>query len=129
MKLSDAQHRALSAIVNTHDAAVADELKRWGAESSTSLEKRGLPLGTIELRADTKISVTTLWSLESKGLVTVKAERSEHESLRRGDYGRWIGGTKSHLETTFVVRPTEAGRAVIHAIEHGDIGPQRRKSR
>ena len=67
----------------------------------------------IPSRAEPRAS---LEALEAAGLVTVKRSEATQVRLRRGSYGRWIGGTTTYEYAELLVRPTDAGLALAEAL-------------
>lgn len=51
------------------------------------------------------IRTATVWALERAGKVEVKTEAGEASVLRRGSFGRWLGGTVRYSYVTVWVRP------------------------
>lgn len=106
MKLSPTMREALSKIVAEDDAAVARELKLWGIASAAAVARKGIDTSQIVS------GYKTLHALVYRGLIARTTRTMESESLRRGAYGRWIGGTTRHLSTASRVVPTALGRAI-----------------
>lgn len=106
-KLSPVQSEALRTLVVKYRQAVATEGALWGQKSANALAEKGVCVDGWN------VAFPTWRALERAGLVTVRTRQTEHESLRRGAYGRWIGGSKTRTETSFTVRPTAAGLAQV----------------
>ncbi len=62
---------------------------------------------------------TTLHALEDLGLVQFRCVHSEHSDLRRGAYGRWIGGTVRWTSSTFLVMLTADGHEAVFQLRNG----------
>ncbi len=102
-KLSDAQRRALRVIVDRYDRAVRDERARWGEESAQRIVANGVDVPGFGYR--------TLHALADRGLVTIKTHEGRGEELRKGAFGRLVGGTRKYHYTVFFAAPTDLGRA------------------
>ena len=87
--MTDAQTRMLAEIVAEYAEANAAEIARWGT-----------PLTGIAWPTS-----RTLGVLERKGLVDVTRTTHTTETLRRGAYGRWLGGSNRRAYTVAIVRP------------------------
>lgn len=104
MKLSAAQEGALRAVVDRYDRMVQSERSRWGEESASIVAGKGVEIADVDYR--------TLHALENRGLVRLRYGEAGGESLRRGAFGRWIGGTRKYTDTIFFATPTDLGRKV-----------------
>ena len=113
----EALHRLLSVLVTRYVDAVAFEERRWGEASAARLAEKGIdppPAVGDELGYGPMMLARALHKLQDAGLITVSSRVSEHVDFRRGDYGRWIGGSVTRTAMSWLVRPTEAGlRAVL----------------
>lgn len=105
-KLSPTQVSALRDVVTRFDDAVARELKNWGAASAAKVAVNG-----VDESPD--FALPTMNALIDRGMVTFTSHHGEHNSLRRGAYGRWIGGSVTRHFATRRYVPTEKGRVVI----------------
>lgn len=103
--LSPVQRAALSSIIDRYDRAVQKERARWGDESASFVAAKGIEIADIGYR--------TLHALENRGLLDLKYEKTRGERLRRGAFGRWIGGTRKSEATSFFAIPTPLGREVL----------------
>ena len=111
-KPSAEQERALRAIVVAFDDANTKNVARWGnhikdinVEDVVYHDNKGNRVGAKRRHINRK----TLFALEALGLITVKTEVKERSSLRRGAYGKWLGGTTTHTYANYSVAPTELG--------------------
>lgn len=98
--LSPTQREALARIVSAFDAMDANERARWGKPFEGFVDAGDPRRQTIE-------------RLEALGLIEVKREHLVSTSLRRGAYGRWLGGTRRYTDVGFQFRPTEKGRQAL----------------
>ena len=105
MKLSSAQRDALLMIVERYDHAVRAERSRWGEESAQFVADKGVEVpATVDYR--------TLHALKDRGLIKLQTREARGESLRKGAFGRLIGGTHKYTSTIFLAAPTPLGREV-----------------
>ncbi len=102
--LSTAQRAALRAIIDRYDRAVQGERSRWGDEAASFVTAKGVEISDVGYR--------TLHALKDRGLIDLQYRTARGESLRRGAYGRWIGGTRKYEGTIFFAVPTPLGREV-----------------
>ena len=105
-KLSPVQLEALRAIVEEHDRGVAEELKNWGEKSAASLASKAF----VSLAY---IRRPTWFALRDAGAIETTSEKRTYETLRRGAYGTWIGGSTTHSYADQRARPTDIGRAML----------------
>ncbi len=92
--------KTLRAIVKEHEDGVIKERKLWGEKSATSLAAKGVCSANYPWR--------DVSGLIDRGLLrVVSVEHAEGERLRRGAYGKWIGGTKRTTSSSFMVLPTQ----------------------
>ena len=98
--LSPTQTQALRTLITHYRQGLATEAALWGQASADSMATKGLDV------AGWGFKTSTWHALANAGMVTFTARTLTHESLRRGPYGKWIGGTVSHSDTTLIVRPT-----------------------
>jgi len=104
--LSPTQVLALRAIVSAYDEAVAFELKRWGAESSAKIAKAGIDPVLYGPQ-------TTINSLLRHGYLTLAGtSRHQTERLRKGAFGKFLGGVHHGEYVQQSVVPTQFGRTV-----------------
>jgi len=101
VKLSAAQHKALRTIVDQYDRAIQSERTRWGEESAQFVANKGVAIVDISLRI--------LHALEDRGLIRLKYGQVSGEKLRKGAFGRLIGGTRKSTDTAFFAAPTPLG--------------------
>lgn len=104
--MTPVQRAALAAITASWDLASANNLRRWGHPLAHGID---VAIG----RGEGRLDIRTLVALEDAGLVVVERYTQHAESLRRGSYGRWIGGSVRRDYTTMLVKPTAAGRKVL----------------
>jgi hypothetical protein len=102
VRLTPTQRTALISIVDRFDRAVRDERTRWGEESATRVAARGVETFEFDYR--------TLHALANRGLVRLTSAESRGEELRRGSFGRWIGGTRKSSHVILFAAPTDLGR-------------------
>lgn len=111
MSITPAQAEALARVVAEFDRANASNIARWGEPL------RGLVAVVTGAHAGTPgwvaRDVRTLHALRDAGLIDLTATVERGEALRRGSYGRWIGGTSRRTWVAFAARPTPAGRAAL----------------
>ena len=105
MKLSATQRDTLRTVVERYDRAVQGERARWGDESASFVANKGVEISGVDYR--------TLHTLENQGLIHLKYGKALGESLRKGAFGRRIGGTRKWTDTIFFAAPTQLGREVI----------------
>jgi hypothetical protein len=105
-RLTAVQRAALRAIVAEYDRAVAFERVRWGDKSADVVAARGICADSIALQS-------TVMALESRGLVQIRRHDVRGEKLRKGAFGKFLGGTKTWTETSFSAAPTDTGRALV----------------
>lgn len=103
MKLSATQDTALRTLVAKFDEKNAANMARWGQEITRINACDALD----------SYDYRTLFALERAGYITVECVRGESEHLRRGSYGRWIGGTVKTPHVNHIVRITDAGRDYV----------------
>ncbi len=101
--LSATQTAALAEIIARWDDMSAKELARWGK----TFVPGGSFIDAVQYRN------ATLHVLREKGMITIRTAVHTAERLRRGAYGKWIGGTRLYSETALNVCPTDAGRKFI----------------
>lgn len=102
MKLSSTQRDALRMVIDRYDRAVQSERARWGEESASFVAAKGVEISGVGYR--------TLHALENLGLIRLKYREARGESLRKGAFGRLIGGTHKYTNTIFIATPTPLGR-------------------
>jgi hypothetical protein len=100
--LSVTQRAALRAVIARYDRAVHEERSRWGDESASFVAAKGVEIAGIDYR--------TLHALRDRGLIRLQYGEARGESLRRGAFGRWTGGTRTYTSTIFFAAPTQLGR-------------------
>ena len=98
------QHETLRTIVGRYDRAVQGERTRWGDESARYVADKGVEISGVDHR--------TLHALENRGLIRLRYGKARGESLRRGAFGRWTGGSRRYEDTIFFAIPTDLGREV-----------------
>lgn len=106
-KLSSAQEKALVWIVTEWDRRSQKELERWG---------KSFVQGRNFVDLDPQFRFATGHRLEELGMITMRTYRGQSEHLRRGSYGRWIGGSVSTSYVQLNVCPTDAGRAYVREL-------------
>jgi hypothetical protein len=107
-KLKPTQDKALYAIVEEYDRAVAAERERWGEASAAAVAAKGIDPALLVK------GHRTLHALEDRGMITRKSEtRDFGERLRKGSWGRRLGGTVTDRYTQHLVVPTPAARAYL----------------
>lgn len=106
--MTDKQKEALIKIVQRYRLAVNAEQERWGIESAKNIAARGIIVSDIHRRI--------LDALHEQGFLELAISSGTSSSLRRGAYGRWIGGTKSTTYTTQFWKPT--AKALAFYREH-----------
>lgn len=99
--LSAIQHAALRTIIDRYDRAVREERSRWGDESASFVAAKGVEISGIH---------RTLHALKTRGWIQLQYGEARGERLRRGAFGRRIGGTHKYSDTIFFVAPTSSGR-------------------
>ena len=124
LALSPTQRADLWRIVNTFDAAVERERAHWGATSAEQMRARGVALADVNVGLDRQISFRDVHALAERGLLRVETTRNSESSLRRGSYGRWLGGSLQREFTTARVTPTDEGRGQIAATEGAIMAEQ-----
>jgi hypothetical protein len=92
----------LISIVDRFDRAVRDERARWGEMSAARVAARGVETTEFDYR--------TLHALANRGLVQLTTAEGSGEELRRGAFGRWIGGTRKSRFVILFAAPTDLGR-------------------
>lgn len=102
-KLSPAQDKALRAIVAGFDARNAANVARWGSQIST--------VNACDVLES--YDYRTLFALERAGYITVECYSHGTERLRKGSWGRLLGGTHQSVVVNHMVRPTDAARALL----------------
>lgn len=113
MKLTAAQRSALADIVNAWDTANEHQIARWGAPLRGGVT---LIAGRSTLNHSLTFDIRTIRALEDAGLIAVERYDVHSESLRRGSYGRWIGGSTRRVQTGMNAKPTAAGRRALEAV-------------
>jgi hypothetical protein len=103
--LSTAQLAALAAIVAQFDAENARNVALWGKSLAGRIAVDGLGLNPRTVRA-----------LADTPYIDWQAVTHTGSVLRRGAYGRWIGGAKTVRVVSTYARPTDAGRAYLAAV-------------
>jgi hypothetical protein len=72
-------------------------------------------MGVAEKGVYVDMPLRTRDALIDRGLVEIGARHtSEHHDLRRGSFGRWIGGSVTRTEGYVRLRPTVEGRKVAN---------------
>lgn len=104
--MTPVQRAALASIIRSWDIASDNNRRRWGHPLSGGID-------VVIGRGDGRIDIRSLVALEDAGLIAVERALHEAERLRRGSYGRWIGGTVRTPYTSMLVKPTAAGRKVL----------------
>jgi hypothetical protein len=115
--LSPTQHAKLRSLVEGFDAAIERERTLWGAPSAERMRARGVGLADVNARLDHGISLRDVHALTERGLLQVATARTSASGLRRGSFGRWLGGSVQRELVTARVTPTEEGRRQIAATE------------
>jgi hypothetical protein len=106
--LSFTQEAAIRAIVEAYDTAIAGERARWGEASAASVAAHGIDPALIVK------SYRTLHALEDRGMITRKSQtRVFGERLRKGAWGRRLGGTVTDRYSQHMVVPTPIARAYL----------------
>jgi hypothetical protein len=95
---------ALALLVRDYDAAVSGERARWGDVSASHVAEKG-----VELDVEDR----TMNDLIDRGLAVMTTAQGTGNELRRGAFGRWIGGSRTRTFVVRFYRPTDAGRAAI----------------
>lgn len=90
--LSPTMRRALKTIIDRYDRSMKHEVT---------------PIGLAVFDIDYR----TLQALAKRDMIAIKTKVDEDSELRRGSFGRWIGGTERHTTVTLFVTPTALGRA------------------
>jgi hypothetical protein len=124
LALSPTQRANLRSIVNTFDAAVERERAHWGATSAEQMRAKGIALADVNVGLDRKIAFRDVHALAERGFLRIETTRSSETSLRRGSYGRWLGGSTQREFVTARVTPTEEGRRQIAATEGAIMADQ-----
>lgn len=117
-QLSPAMRVALRAIVRAFDAANAKEKARWGKA-----------LADINVLDAGNINPRTFRALADAGLILFSTKTHTAAHLRRGAYGRRLGGTRSEFVVNVFVAPTDSGRREAGNVEHVPVNLLRRSKR
>ena len=104
-RLSAVQRTALITIISSYDRAVRDELARWGGLGEQGAAARGVETPRSTTARSTRSQI--------RGFVHVTTATGSGEELRRGAFGRWIGGTKKHQLRDPVRRADGSGRTAV----------------
>ena len=97
--LTPAQQKALDAIVARYLAEVAWEREHWGDASADRLAERGVFVSDLA-------SIATLRALARKAAIEITdAVPTRSQELRRGAFGRWLGGTRDTFHSRLIARP------------------------
>lgn len=104
--MTPVQRTALARIVQSWDLASANNIRRWGHPLAHGID-------VVVGRGEGRVDIRTLTALEDAGFVDVERFQQDAERLRRGSYGRWIGGTVQWTYTSLLVKPTAAGRKAL----------------
>ena len=102
--LAAVQRDALRTIIDRYDRYVQRERARWGEESASFVAAKGIEITDVDYRI--------LHALKDQGLIRLQYKEARGESLRKGAFGRLIGGTRKHTSTIFFAAPTQIGREV-----------------
>lgn len=102
MKLSPVMLDALRKLVAEYDAAVLNERVRWGAELKGGIDASGASK-----------SYRTIHALIDRGMLTFERCPKTTETLRKGSWGKLLGGTNKHYIGILIVKPTDAARAAL----------------
>ena len=106
MRMSKAQREWLGIVIAEYDATILREFRNWGVESTLQLAEKGILMTGLPFR--------TRDALIDAGLLEVgKRGSNEHQELRRGSFGRWIGGSRTRVEGWVTLRPTATGRKLL----------------
>ena len=97
-KMTLVQQNALVAINSKYDEMDASERKNWGKAFT----------GWLDVTGD--FDVRTVHKLHDLGLIEFQGVTNVHSIMRRGSFGRWLGGTRNVLSTQILVKPTVEGR-------------------
>ncbi len=100
--LSPTMLDALRVIVAEYDAAVLNEKTRWGGELKGGVTAH-----------DGRNGYRTVHALIDRGMLTFETARTEAEWLRKGSWGKRLGGTHRRVLVTLIVKPTDAARAAL----------------
>lgn len=105
MDLSDVEHAALRDLVARYDALVRHERERWGNEL-----RGGVDVTPQSGRSQAERRKLIL-ALETAGAIVVDRTSYEVEGpLRKGSFGRLLGGSHKGWSGSWVAKPTAAGR-------------------
>lgn len=107
--MTPVQRTALATIVRSWDVASANNVRRWGHPLAHGID-------VVVGRGEGRVDIRSLVALETAGYVAVERFAAHTESLRRGSYGRWIGGSVRREYTTMLVKPTAAGRKALGSV-------------
>jgi hypothetical protein len=102
-KMTTEMTRSIRAAIAQHEAAVAFEATRWGAESAANMSARGICFNRFDIEATAK----TMQALLNCGAIAVYTSREvSYETTPN-----WGRGRRSHvcMDVTYIV--TEAGLA------------------
>jgi hypothetical protein len=105
---TSAQLRLLRAIVDEYDRQNADEMRTWKRPLAGFIDVWSA-IQAAHLRRNTD----TIWAIKKAGLISMETVTERHTQLRKGYYGRWIGGSEAYGEIGFKVKPTDAGRELL----------------
>ena len=106
--LSPTQDAAIRAIVAAYDTAVARERELWGEKSAAAVAAKGIDTAQIVKRHK------TVHALEALHLITRKSHvQTFGERLRKGPWGRRLGGTVTDRYVQHMVVPTALARAYV----------------
>lgn len=96
------QIETLRTIVAEYDAAALNERVRWGKELTGGIAASRNATGYRSVHA-----------LIDLGMLTFASHIESHETLRKGSWGKRLGGTRQHRSVVLVVKPTAAARAFL----------------
>ena len=115
--LSPTQHTKLSSLVEAFDAAIERERVLWGPSSAEQMRAKGIGLADVNAGLEREIPLRDVHALAEQGFVRVATARTSASDLRRGSFGRWLGGSVAREFVTARVTPTEEGRRQIVTTE------------
>lgn len=96
---------ALGKIIDQYDQDVAFQHKRWGEASAARLAEEGIDPALI-------CNYRTIHALADCKLIEITSMTPKYqERLRKGSFGKRLGGTVKDHYIQFIVKPTDAGRA------------------
>jgi hypothetical protein len=109
--ISPTQRKLLAAIIEEYDRAVKNEAKNWGAQGAARVAKRGIEVSLILSRL--KANYKSIHALGDAGAIKWENAGNWNEVLRKGKFGRMLGGTRQVWASAFIVVPLDAGRAML----------------